>query len=243
MEAYAFDQALKAIREFAWNILADEYIELVKGRLYSEDPGRESAIAALSLTLDALLRMLSPFVPHFAEECYHHLKGRSVHREPWIRFEFHDSLARERGDHLVRVVSGLRTYKHDHGMALNASFGRLTIYTRIPVDDAGDAARALNAVVAWREGEPRLERRIRDVKFNMSIVGPAFKGRAGEFMDAVRGLPPESLEKPPGTILLSGEEVPVPAGAFAPAFSHAIGGKDVDVVTFGDVIVAVERAA
>ena len=28
MEAYAFDQALKAIREFAWNILADEYIEL-----------------------------------------------------------------------------------------------------------------------------------------------------------------------------------------------------------------------
>jgi valyl-tRNA synthetase len=243
MEAYAFDQALKAIREFAWNILADEYIELVKGRLYSEEPGRESAIAALSLTLDALLRMLSPFVPHFAEECYHHLKGRSVHREPWIRFEFHDSLARERGDHLVRVVSGLRTYKHDHGMALNAPFGRLTIYTRIPVDDAGDAARALNAVVAWREGEPRLERRIRDVKFNMAIVGPAFKGRAGEFMDAVRRLPPESLEKPSGTILLKGEEVPVPAGAFAPAFSHAIGGKDVDVVTFGDVIVAVERAA
>ncbi|HMK15516.1 MAG TPA: valine--tRNA ligase, partial [Methanomicrobiales archaeon] len=40
MEGYAFDQALKALREFAWGILADEYIELVKGRLYSEEPGR-----------------------------------------------------------------------------------------------------------------------------------------------------------------------------------------------------------
>jgi valyl-tRNA synthetase len=243
MDAYAFDQALKAIRDFAWNVLADEYIELVKGRLYSEEPGRESAVAALSLTLDALLRMLAPFVPHFAEECYHHLKGRSVHREPWIRFEFHDVRARESGDHLVRVVSGLRTYKHDHGMALNAPFGRLTIYTKIPVEDAGDAARALNAVVAWRKDEPMLERRIRDVKFNMAVVGPAFKGKAREFMEAVRRLPPEDLENPPAIITLGREEVPVPPGAFSPAFSHAIGGKDVEVVTLGDVIVAVERAS
>ncbi len=35
MECYQFDVALKAIREFAWDILADNYIELVKGRLYT----------------------------------------------------------------------------------------------------------------------------------------------------------------------------------------------------------------
>jgi len=215
----------------------------VKGRLYSEGPERESAVATLAITLDALVRMLAPFVPHFAEECYHHLKGRSVHREPWVIFEFHDSDAREKGDILAGIVSGLRTYKHDRGMALNAPFGRLTIYTRGPVDDAGDAARALNAEVVWRTEEPVLEKRIGDVKFNMSIVGPTFKGRAGEFMDAVRNLPPESLENPPASLSLGGSEVPVPAGAFTPAFTYAIGGKDVDVVTFGDVIVAIERAS
>ena len=35
MECYQFDVALKAIREFAWDVLADNYIELVKGRLYT----------------------------------------------------------------------------------------------------------------------------------------------------------------------------------------------------------------
>jgi valyl-tRNA synthetase len=243
METYAFDQALKAIREFAWDILADEYIELVKGRLYSEGPERESAVATLAITLDALIRMLAPFLPHFAEECYHHLKGRSVHREPWVAFGFRDSEAREKGDILAGIVSGLRTYKHDRGMALNAPFGRLTIYTKIPMDDAGDAARALNAEVLWCREEPVLEKRVGDVKFNMGIVGPAFKGRAREFMDAVRNLPPGLLENPPAAMVLGASEVPVPAGAFTPTFTYAIGGKDVDVVTFGDVIVAVERAS
>jgi valyl-tRNA synthetase len=243
MEAYAFDQVLKAIREFAWDLLADEYIELVKGRLYSEGEGRESAAAALSITLDALLRMLAPFLPHFAEECYHHLKGRSVHREPWVSFGFQDAPAREQGDLVVRIVSGLRTYKHDHGMALNAPFGRLTVYTKAPVEDGGDAARALNATIAWRAEEPRLERRAGDVKFNMGVVGPAFKGKARAFMEAVRSLPPESMEHPPAAIALGGEMVPVPPGAFTTCFSYALGGKDVDVVTFGDVIVAVERAS
>ncbi|MDD1661325.1 MAG: valine--tRNA ligase [Methanomicrobiales archaeon] len=243
MEAYAFDQALKAIREFAWNVLADEYIELVKGRLYSEGPDRESAVEGLAITLDALVRMLAPFLPHFTEECYHHLKGRSVHREPWVTFGYSDEDARVKGDVLAGIVSGLRTYKHDRGMALNAPFGRLTIYTKSPFEDAGDAARALNAEVLWRGEEPVLEKRAGDVKFNMGVVGPALKGRAREFMDAVRKLPPEKLSNPPATLSLGGGEVPVPAGAFTPAFTYAIGGKDVDVVTFGDVIVAIERVS
>ncbi|MGE5831402.1 MAG: class I tRNA ligase family protein, partial [Methanomicrobiales archaeon] len=242
METYDFDQALKAIREFAWDVLADQYIELVKGRLYAEGRDRESAAAALSITLDALLRMLAPFLPHFSEECYHHLRGRSVHHESWVTFRFTDDTARVKGDLLARVVSGLRTYKHDHGLALNAPLGRLTIYAGTALEEGGDAARALNAGVVWMAGEPRLEKRVSDVKFNMGVVGPALKGKARGFMEAVRRLPPGSLENPPSAILLGGEEVPVPAGAFSPAFSYAIGGKDVDVVTVGDVIVAVERA-
>ena len=43
MDTYQFDIALKTIREFSWDLLADNYIELVKGRLYLTDPSRKGA--------------------------------------------------------------------------------------------------------------------------------------------------------------------------------------------------------
>ena len=70
LDTYQFDIALKAIREFAWDLLADNYIELVKGRLYLNDPSRKSACLVLQTAFDALCRMLAPFTPYFAEECY-----------------------------------------------------------------------------------------------------------------------------------------------------------------------------
>ncbi len=73
MECYQFDRALKAIREFSWDVLADNYIELVKGRLYSDDQSRDGACHALSIALDTLCRMMAPFTPHFAEECYSYM--------------------------------------------------------------------------------------------------------------------------------------------------------------------------
>jgi valyl-tRNA synthetase len=37
LDGYQFDSTFKAIRGFAWEVLADNYLELVKGRLYGED--------------------------------------------------------------------------------------------------------------------------------------------------------------------------------------------------------------
>ncbi len=34
MDEYRFDAALRTVREFVWHSLADDYVELVKGRLY-----------------------------------------------------------------------------------------------------------------------------------------------------------------------------------------------------------------
>jgi len=38
MERYRFDEALKAIRNFSWYEYADNYLEIVKNRLYSGNP-------------------------------------------------------------------------------------------------------------------------------------------------------------------------------------------------------------
>ncbi|MDD1718323.1 MAG: class I tRNA ligase family protein, partial [Methanoregulaceae archaeon] len=243
MEEYQFDRALKAIREFSWDVLADNYIELVKGRLYSDDPSRAGAVKVLETAMDTLCRVMAPFIPYFAEECFSSLGKGSVHRQEWPKLAWSDEDARREGELLARVVSEVRKYKHDQGLALNAPLGRVTIFATHSVNDEGDASRALNAEVVWRSDRSSLERVAGDIEFNMAVIGPAFRKRAGTFMAAVRALPPGLLEHPPATIRLDGEEVPVPDNAYTPKFSYFEEGAKVDLVTAGDVTVAIQRAA
>ncbi len=243
MENYQFDRALREIRDFAWNILADNYIELVKGRLYAGTEDSGSAIAALRISLDTLCRMLAPITPYFAEECYKHLGNGSVHERSWPDLSFVDEEARENGEFLNRIVSEVRRYKHDAGMALNAPLGHVVVYTPHTIEDAGDASRALNAVLEWSTQEPKLERVISDVSFNMAVIGPTFRKRAKQFMEAVRAFPPEQLKNPPTVIMLDGEEFDIPADAFEPEFSYMLEGEAVDIITIEDAIVTIQQNA
>jgi len=43
MDNFQFDETIKAIRAFAWETLADNYIELVKARLYGPDCAEKRA--------------------------------------------------------------------------------------------------------------------------------------------------------------------------------------------------------
>lgn len=243
MEEYQFDRALREIREFAWNTLADDYIEITKGRLYAEESSRASACSALRTTMDVLCRLLAPIIPHFAEECYHNLTGRSVHKEAWPDFAYDDDEARRHGDLLVKTVAELRRYKHDRGMALNAPLGHVMIYAPEPVDDAGDAGRALAADARWSTGTPRLEEVVSGVDFNMAVIGPTLRKLARPFMDAVQALPPEQLRNPPATLTVNGEEIPVPPDAFTPKVAYQVAGEEVDVLTLGDVVVTIGHSS
>lgn len=242
LDTYQFDQGLRAIRDFTRNILADDYIELVKGRLYSDDAERASACRALTTTLDALCRLLAPYVPHFAEECWAQFREGSVLVQPWPAFSCEDEEAERIGDRLVSLTAELRRYKHDLGLALNAPFGNLAIYAPEKVDDAGDVARALNAAIAWRTGEPRLEKVPAGVEFNMAVIGPALRKGAKGFMQAVEALPADQLQNPPATVIVGGAEVAVPENAFTPKFAYQVEGEAVDVLTIGEVTVTLRRA-
>jgi len=243
MEGYQFDRGLKAIREFAWEVLADEYIELVKGRLYGEGEGRASAVRTLEITLDVLCRLLAPYIPSFAEEVFSHLGRGSVHAQSWPDFSFHDGQALEDGELVTRIVAELRRFKHEQGMALNAPLGEVTVMAPRPIEDGGDAGRALNAFVHWQVGTGGLSRAVVDVKFEPAIVGKTFRKDAAAFMEAIRALPKEMLEAPITTVTVNGVEVPVPEGAFVPVYATLVGGEQVDVITVGDVLVTVRRSS
>ncbi|MDH7592852.1 MAG: valine--tRNA ligase [Methanomicrobiales archaeon] len=241
MEHYQFDRALKAIREFTWSTLADRYIELVKGRLYMEGEESESARAAIRCALDTLLRMLAPFAPYMSEECYQLIQGASVHGQEWPSLGVVEVQAKEDGELLNTIVSELRRVKHERGLALNAPFGKIEIFSRRRISDAGDAGRALNAEVRWRTDRPELKKEVKEVIFNMSVIGPALKGRAKAFMEHVRGMPAEALLDPPPRIRIGGDEVSVPRDAFTLNYAYVVEGERVDLLTIGDVIVTIQQ--
>ncbi|HJK02475.1 MAG TPA: valine--tRNA ligase [Methanocorpusculum sp.] len=243
MEHYLFDKGLKIIRDFAWNVLADEYLELVKGRLYSNDPARASAAYTLRVTIDALCTMLSPYIPFFAQECYHHLSGgKRIIDHPWIDFSYIDNDAVCDGDLVVKILGVLRKYKHDAGLALNAPIGEVTIYSPLrSLDDTGDLGRTINGTVIWKAEEPDLEKKVGDIVFNKGVIGKALRSKAGSFMAAVHALSDPDKVTPPATIIVDGKEIVVPAGAWATSFVYSVSGEEVDVVMVDDILITVKK--
>jgi valyl-tRNA synthetase len=89
-EAFNHAQALAETESFFWSRFTDTFIELVKARARSEGDaaGRGSAVAALRLGLNVLLRLLAPFQPHVTEEVWSWVFAgetgqASIHRAPW----------------------------------------------------------------------------------------------------------------------------------------------------------------
>lgn len=242
METYQFDRAIRAIREFAREVFADNYIELVKGRLYGDGTGRGSALYALRTSIDALCRMLAPITPYFAEECYSILTGKSVHEQSWVDFEFSDEDALVQGDLLSKVVSEVRRYKHDEKMALNAPLGHVVVYTPYEIDDCGDASATLSANVEWKCEKPDLQKVVSDVRFNFGLIGPKFRKQANAYMNAVRALSDEEKVNPPKTVVVEGAETEVLENSFEPVYAFRVAGEDVDVLQVSeDVIITVEK--
>jgi len=89
LESFRLDEAAKRCFEFAWNDLADWYVEAVKPRLAAAvaapagGPPGSAAVAApaaahavLAYCFDAVLRLLHPVVPFITEELWLKLPGR-----------------------------------------------------------------------------------------------------------------------------------------------------------------------
>jgi valyl-tRNA synthetase len=76
LDAYRFNDAAAEIYAFTWYELCDWYLEFSKSSLYGEDgPAKDAARWTLWTVFHALARMLSPFMPFFAEELWRNLPG------------------------------------------------------------------------------------------------------------------------------------------------------------------------
>ncbi len=66
-----------AVEDFFWNDFCDNYLEIVKARVYDPEgqnpAGQRSAAHTIYHCLEAVLRLFAPILPHITEELYSHI--------------------------------------------------------------------------------------------------------------------------------------------------------------------------
>ncbi|KAI5452982.1 isoleucine-tRNA ligase [Naganishia albida] len=79
-EIFDFNRVLQALNTFISGTLSTTYFEMNKDILYcdaSDSPRRQASIAVLSFVLSRMMYVLSPIMPHLAEEVLHRTQHKS----------------------------------------------------------------------------------------------------------------------------------------------------------------------
>jgi valyl-tRNA synthetase len=243
MDAYQFDETFKAIRAFAWEVLADNYIELVKARLYGPDsPEKRAAQDALYTAIETVVRLMAPFTPFISEEIFHSLTGKSVHVQEWPKpsgIEVDPA-----GLAIKEIAAALRRYKAEKGMALNAPLPSITVYSDLGLETV-DLGGVANSAVESKKGKPEIETRAVAVKPQMKALGPKFKDKSGKIIKALLAMDPETVarQKAAGSIAveLDGETLDIAPDAVEIVTETLSAGEAVDVLKVGGATVLVRR--
>ncbi|MBI2448929.1 valine--tRNA ligase [Candidatus Pacearchaeota archaeon] len=127
-ESYEYARCKNDAVNFFWSIFTDNYLELVKRRVYSgTKEEKESAFYTLYHSLFTILKLMAPFTPFITEEIYHkhfknHEKEESIHHCSWpdefkIKEEKGDE---EKFDLLLDVISKVRHEKSKNKKSVKA---------------------------------------------------------------------------------------------------------------------------
>jgi valyl-tRNA synthetase len=165
MDEYEFAGAKAEVERFFWADFADNYLELVKFRLYgteAEDAdgiARSNAQYVLYHTLKSVITMLAPFVPHITEEIYQagfaEVDGASsVHVAAWPQapdaWKSDDALRHGRA--VLDVTEEVRRWKSERQLGMAAPLAAVRIEAE-PQVAAALAGASLDLRSVTRAGE------------------------------------------------------------------------------------------
>lgn len=140
LNRYEIALALNELEKFFWNF-CDNYIEIVKRRLYNPDVyGQDkcdSAKYACYHILLGMLKMFAPILPHITEEIYMDYYAekencKSLHISGYLNMgEEVDSTLIANGERIVDIVSGVRQFKSENKVSLKTFIQDITITSNI----------------------------------------------------------------------------------------------------------------
>lgn len=139
LDQYEYSKAKAAIDYFFWHTFCDDYLEIIKDRVYNADRrGAEAKLSAqytLYHALLAILKLFAPIMPFITEMLYQerfagHETTKSIHASAWPTGSIEDDLvALAQGDVSVKVIAAVRQVKNKAQKSLKEPVTRLTIET------------------------------------------------------------------------------------------------------------------
>lgn len=125
LENFEINQATKILYDFAWHDFCDWYVELVKSRLYGNEPDevkRAVLFRALSI-FGNMLKLLHPFMPFVTEELWQKLADRkedeSIMIAPFPRQDdrWIDKETESEMGFIQRLIESIRNIRGEMGIA------------------------------------------------------------------------------------------------------------------------------
>lgn len=161
--------ARSEVEHFFWSDLCDNYLELVKARLYRDDePAREAAQWVLYQALLSVLKLLAPYLPYVTEEIYQQMfraweGAASIHVAAWPAEQpaWIDPAAEETGKALLELLRQVRRYKAERGLSVGAELDTLRIQAQL----------ALHAALQETLIDLRSATRARDIVLELQASG------------------------------------------------------------------------
>lgn len=117
---------IKEIQNFVWHDVCDNYVEMVKYRIY-ENEKKEEAQYTLYVVLKDIMKICAPFIPHITEEIYQFFNDGSVHAK---KFPSQRNIDKEylKLDVVVDVIAEIRKFKSKNNMKQSDKLNKIKIY-------------------------------------------------------------------------------------------------------------------
>ncbi|MCL2023432.1 MAG: valine--tRNA ligase [Oscillospiraceae bacterium] len=136
LDEYEIGLARKIVDDLFWKDLCDNYIEIVKDRLYQPDihgeEERKSAQYAIYYCLLSVLKMYAIYIPHETEYIY--LKGfkdfvgeKSIHLTQWAKPMEIDGEIIRFGEILKDAIAEVRKYKSEKNLSMRTEIDNATV--------------------------------------------------------------------------------------------------------------------
>ncbi len=139
MDQYEYSSCISEAETFFWKALCDNYLEIVKSRLYGDDQNAANAARhALYTALYGVLRLFAPVMVHITDELYNlvfklHEKHESIHTAPWPEAGSPDNESLKYGEMALLVIEEARRHKSENSLSMATELAGMTVC--VPEED------------------------------------------------------------------------------------------------------------